>query len=407
MRNKKFISGLCIFLAVLLIMSVVMSVFGSIGALGVSQSEIDALERQKETISEKKNELKGQLTDLQTQQASALEQKAALDEQNELARQEIELINEQIEIYDKLITEKEEELVKAKAQEQYQKERFRTRMRAMEENGTMDYVAFVFKATSFSDLITRMDNISEVMESDKSLEAQYIAARENVETVKAEYEQIQEEQIAKKAELEQRKEELEKQIADAEEIIKALEDDINAYKAEYLNNEKAEQDLQAEIKEKTEQFNKQQELLQNQGQTVVSGSGSFMAPLSGTRYVTSGFGWRVHPIFGDNRFHAGVDISASAGEPIYAADSGTVQTAVYSASYGNYVVVNHGNGYTTLCAHMSSMAVSSGQTVSKGQVIGYVGSTGWSTGPHLHYEVAYNGTRVDPMAYLPGYIKSY
>ncbi|MGE4354382.1 MAG: murein hydrolase activator EnvC [Oscillospiraceae bacterium] len=407
MRNKKFISGVCIFLAILMAMSLLISFFGSIGALGVSQSEIDALEKQKDAISEKKNEVSGQIADLQAQQASVLDQKAALDEKNELARQEIELINEQIEIYDKLIQEKSDELVEAKAQEQYQQERFRTRMRAMEENGTMGYIAFVFQATSFSDLITRIDNISEVMESDKSLEDQYIAARENVETVKAEYEEVQEGQLQKKDELQQRKEELEQQIADAEAVIESLSDDIDTYKAQYSENEKAEQELEAEIQEKTEQFNKEQEQLKNQGQTVVSGTGNFMNPLSGTRYVTSGFGWRIHPIFGDERFHSGVDITANSGEPIYAADDGTVQTAVYSASYGNYVVINHGNGYTTLYAHMSSMAVSAGQSVSKGQVIGYVGSTGWATGPHLHYEVAYNGSRVDPMPYLAGYIKSY
>lgn len=132
-----------------------------------------------------------------------------------MAIQEIELINEQIEIYDELIDEKEEELDEAIEREEYQKERFRARMRAMEENGDMGYIAFVFQASSFGDLLTRMDNISKIMDSDKALEEKYIAARENVEVVKAEYEAVQAEQLQTRDELEERKAELEEKIAEA------------------------------------------------------------------------------------------------------------------------------------------------------------------------------------------------
>ena len=407
MRNKKLRAGICVFLAFLMLLTVFMSAIASIGAAAVSQSDIDALERQKEELTTKKNSVSVQIAELQQQQATVLEQKAALDEQNELARQEIEVINEQIELYDDLIEQKEKELDEAIELEEYQKERFQTRVRAMEEQGDMGYVAFVLQAESFSDLLTRIDNISDITQSDKALEEKYIASRENVEKVKAEYEDYQAEQIEKRTELEEDKAELEKQIAEAEALVAELEEDIEAYTAEYAANEAAEQAIQAEIDEMTEQFNKQQQLLQQQGQTVTTGSGSFMNPLSGSHYITSAFGWRIHPIFQTNKYHAGIDIAANSGEPIYATDSGTVQSALYSSSYGNYVVINHGNGYTTLYAHMSSMAVSSGQTVSKGQVIGYVGSTGWSTVPHLHYEISYNGTRVDPESYVSGYIPYY
>ena len=149
MRNRKLVSGMCIFLAALMCLSVVMSAVAGTGALGVSQSEIDALERQKEQIAAEKEEMSSAMEELEQQQATALERKAVLDGQNTLTIEEIELINEQIEIYDGLIAEKEVELEEAIEQEEYQKERFRMRMRAMEENSTLGYIEFIFQASSF------------------------------------------------------------------------------------------------------------------------------------------------------------------------------------------------------------------------------------------------------------------
>ena len=129
-------------------------------------------------------------------------------------------------------------------------------------------------------------------------------------------------------------------------------------------------------------------------------AGSYSWPCASSTYITSKFGYRIHPIFQTQKYHSGVDIAANSGEPITAAAGGTITIAEYSSSYGNYVVIYHSDGTTTLYAHMSSMAVSAGQTVSKGDVIGYVGSTGNSTGPHLHFEVRVNGSCVDPLQYF-------
>ncbi len=399
MRNKKFVQRVCLFLAILMVLSVLISVLASVGALGVSQSEIDSLEEEKAAIAELKEGVSSTIANLEAQQATVLETKAALDEKNELARQEIELINEQIALYDDMIAEKEIELEEAIALEEYQKERFRSRLREMEENSEMSYVVFAMQADGFSDLLTRVDNVTEIIESDAALEAKYIAAREEVQTVKAEYEIIQADQLLKREELEARKAQLEIEIAEAAETIAQLQEDIDKFKAEYEANEAAIWALQSQINEMTEEFNRQQEEAKQQGQTVVVGTGSLGWPTPGSTLVTSPFGWRIHPIFQTEKYHSGIDVAANEGTPIYAADSGTVQTAVYSSSYGNYVVINHGNTYTTLYAHMSSMAVSQGQTVNKGDVIGYVGSTGWSTGPHLHYEISYGGANIDPEAY--------
>ncbi|MFR8333183.1 MAG: M23 family metallopeptidase [Oscillospiraceae bacterium] len=116
--------------------------------------------------------------------------------------------------------------------------------------------------------------------------------------------------------------------------------------------------------------------------------------------VTSAYGYRVHPVTGAWSFHTGVDLGAAEGTPIYATRSGTVTTATYSDVYGNYVTINHGDGYSSLYGHMTHYVVSAGEYVSQGEVIGYVGSTGWSTGPHLHFTIYYNGSTVNPMDYI-------
>ena len=117
--------------------------------------------------------------------------------------------------------------------------------------------------------------------------------------------------------------------------------------------------------------------------------------------LSSGFGFRVHPIFGTRRMHTGLDIGGTAGEPIYAAKAGTVIFAGWRGGYGNAVVIDHGGGFSTLYAHQSQTGVPVGQEVALGDVVGYVGSTGWSTGPHLHYELRLNGSPIDPLPYLP------
>lgn len=418
-KRKRFVSAVAIFMAFLIVLGLFASVIGTISAGAVSQAEIDKLEEQKKEIQEEKDKLKEELEALETEQTSYLEQKAALDMQNELARQEIELIDEQIDIYDRLIESKAEEVENAIDAEEKQMSAYRTRVRAMEENGSVGYLAILFRATSFSDLLFRIDSIAEIMAYDKQLEEKYIEARENTQDAKAAYEKTQEEQKEVREELEEKKLQLEAEIEAACKIIAELENDIEEYTKAYEENAAAEAEVQAEIdemiaelqrreeeerKRKEEEERKQQ---QQQNQSPNSGTtskpvvstGSYIWPYPQNNYVHSPFGWRIHPIFGDNRFHSGIDIGGAMGQPIVAIASGTVVTAVYSSSYGNYVVINHGNGNTSLYAHLNSMAVSVGAKVSQGQTIGYCGTTGWSTGPHLHFEITAGGTRVDPLSY--------
>lgn len=410
--KKKAISIVCIILAFLMMVTLVVSVIGSLGALAAGgQDQIDALEQQKSELQSQQASIQTNIDDLIAQQADVIDQKAAMDEKNELARQEIELINEQIDVYTGLIEDKAEELEKAEAAEQAQYELYRKRVRAMEEEGSYTYLDILFQCRSLSDVLSAIDMIGEIMDSDKRLFEEYKTARENTEQVKAEYEATLEQLSEKQETLEAEKAELEEQIAAAVEVINQLQDDIDAAKAEYAKAAAAEAAAQASINAiiaqmQAEEEAARQEAAQNNQQYTGTGStatGTYIWPCPSSTYVTSAFGMRDHPLFGDERPHSGIDIAGSAGSEVLAADSGTVAVATYSSSYGNYVTIYHSSGDYTLYAHMSSLAVSAGQSVTQGDVIGYVGSTGWATGPHLHFEIRVNGSTVDPLSYFSNY----
>ena len=410
--KKKAISIVCIILAFLMMVTLVVSVIGSLGALAEGgQDQIDALEQQKSELQSQQASIQTNIDDLIAQQADVIDQKAAMDEKNELARQEIELINEQIDVYTGLIEDKAEELEKAEAAEQAQYELYRKRVRAMEEEGSYTYLDILFQCRSLSDVLSAIDMIGEIMDSDKRLFEEYKVARENTEQVKAEYEATLAQLGEKQETLEAEKAELEEQIAAAVEVINQLQDDIDAAKAEYAKAAAAEAAAQASINAiiaqmQAEEEAARQEAAQNNQQYTGTGStatGTYIWPCPSSTYVTSAFGMRDHPLFGDERPHSGIDIAGSAGSEVLAADSGTVAVATYSSSYGNYVTIYHSNGDYTLYAHMSSLAVSAGQSVTQGDVIGYVGSTGWATGPHLHFEIRVNGSTVDPLSYFSNY----
>jgi len=404
-NRRRFISGVAMFLAMLMILTVM---FSALTARAVSQAQIDALQESKSQLESKAKDIQAKINALEEEQGRYIDRKAALDEQCELTRQEIELINQQIELYDRLIEEKAAELEEALKKEREQYELFRTRIRAMEENGSMSYLAVIFRASSFSELLSRIADVSDIMEYDKRLEDDYIAAREHVQKVKAEYEETQRQQEQYRSELLEKEAQLEEQVQAAAAMIAALEDNIDEFTKAYEENAAAEREVQSQIdalirqKQAEEAAAKAAAAAQkgSSGGSAKVGKGTFIWPTPSCYTVSSPYGYRIHPIFGTERFHAGIDIGASAGDQILASAGGTVSIATYSSSYGNYVMISHGGGNATLYAHMSSMVVSAGDTVKQGDVIGYVGSTGWSTGPHCHFEIRINNALVNPMDYF-------
>lgn len=363
-------------------------------ALAVSQSEIDALEEQRDELKAEREDMQAEIDALKDEQAGVLEQKRALDEQNEVYRQELELIEEQVELYTRLVDEKAAELEKAMAAEEEQLATYRQHVRAMEENGKYTYLSIIFGSKSLSELMSNLDMIGEIMEADKRIYDQYTEARERAEEIKAEYEATLEQLGEKQEEYEAEKAELEAKIAEASDMIAQLEEEINSNYELYLEVLAQEEALESDIQ------NKIAELERQEAANSITSTGTYIWPLPGYS-PGSAYGWRMHPIYHEMRFHAGEDIGAPTGTPILAADSGVA--AVYPDNgngYGNYIMINHGGGRVTLYAHMSAFAISGGATVTQGQVIGYVGSTGNSTGPHLHFEVRVNGATTDPKQYF-------
>ena len=394
-----------------LMMGTVVSEAIPVPAYAVTQSQIDELKEQRNVIRAQRQEKQAIVEALEAEKADVVAQKQAMDERNMYTLQQIQLNNQEIELYDEMIAEKAAELEEAQRLENEQLERYRARVRAMEENGGYNILAIISKSDSFSDMLTAMDDVGEIMESDRQLEDAYIAARENTESVKADYEDTRAELEELKAQLKAEQEELEKDIEEAIQIILDLENDLENRQAEYDAIMAAEDAANATLDKLVAELEAQRAAEAAAAAAAAGGSsgggsanasGSFLWPVASYVYVSSRFGLRVHPITGKTKSHTGIDIASNQGTAVYASDGGSVTLAGWNGGYGNCIMIDHGNGYVTLYGHLSSISVSVGQTVSQGATIGAVGSTGNSTGPHLHFEVLKNGTRIDPEQFFSG-----
>mgnify|MGYP001777908621 FL=1 len=393
--RRVLFGGLAAVLALLLLLPMVTMILGGAGA--VTQSEIDALKAEQAASQARQDELEEQLADVEADQAEAQQRRQLLQAQLDAINNEIENIDKQIAYYDQEIAQKEEEQAEAEANEEAQYELFCQRVRAMEEEGTVSYWSILFNSESFSEMLDRLADIDAVMAYDNQVMDELIAIREEIialrtqlETSRAEEQAARDQQAAKQAEQQAK-------VAEAQELL----DQINADVAEVNRQLDAESEAAAEIQAEIAQKQKQLEEQRRQNNITIDSETSYLWPLPGYYRLSSLFGYRIHPITGEAHSHTGIDIPAPGNTPILACKSGQVVTSAYHYSYGNYVVIDHGNGNSTLYAHMSSRAVSEGDMVTQGQTIGYVGTTGSSTGNHLHLEVRDNYTRVDPESKFP------
>ena len=361
-------------------------------ASAVTQAEIDAMREEADDLKSQQKEIQAKLDALEADQANAMERKTLLEQQINATQAEINTIAAQIAKYDELIAQKQEELSQAEAEEQAQYELFCERVRYMEEQGEVSYWSILFSSKDFADLLDNAMMVEEIMDYDNQVMDQLIALREQIEEDKAELESARQAQQAAKEEQEAAQANLKSQEAEVSALIDQLAAQEDQLEAEEAKLQAAANAADAEIAAAERE-------LAAQINNVVSESG-FMWPLPGYYNLSSLFAGRIHPITGKPQHHTGIDIPASSGTSILAAKSGVVTTSTYNNSYGNYVVVSHSDGTSTLYAHMVRRNCSKGDTVSQGQVIGYVGTTGSSTGNHLHFEVRVNGSRVDPINYF-------
>ncbi len=366
-------------------------------ASAVTKAEIDALKGDANDLASQRKDIQNQLKAIQADKNAAINKKELIERQIQVIRQEINNINQQIAMYDQLIAEKTEELRQAEADEAAQFDLFCRRMRQMEEQGEVSYWAILFSSSSFSELLDNYMMIEEIIQYDnkvmedlEALQAQVTADRAALEEAQGEQEEAKQKQVAIQQELKEQENEVDKLIGE----ISAREDQLEEMEAEL---KKAANDLDAEIKRKEKEY-------ADQIKNVVSESG-FLWPLpAGQNTLTSFYGNREDPFTHKSKNHTGIDVSAPKGTPIYAAKSGVVTTSKLGSgsswAYGEHVVISHSDGTSTLYAHMSARNVTQGQTVKQGAVIGYVGTTGRSTGNHLHFEVRVHGDRRDPLSYF-------
>ena len=374
----------------------------------VTQEDINALKSDATALNNRKKELEKELSALAADKSKALERKNLLDQRVDNTAAQIRNVEAQIEDYAALIDQAEADLADAQQREAEKYELFCKRVREMEEQGNVTYWSVLFKAESFSDLLGRLDIINEIMDADQRVIDSLKALQEEIEVKKADLESAKADSEAAKAELLVKKSELDKQRQEAIDLVNEIRSNESKYKSTLNALDAEEERIQAEIVKKSKELAAQQAA---QGQSSKSNPGGYIWPVD-SRYITSTVGGRTSPGGVGSTNHKGTDIGrVGYTSPIYAAKAGTVIVSEYSSSYGHYVVISHGSGNTTLYGHMSSRKVSVGKYVNQGDVIGITGSTGNSTGPHLHFEITENGVRINPLSHgaepKKGYLSGY
>lgn len=401
MKSTKRI--LCAFLAVLTLLT--LAAAGSVRPAYAAKTAAELEEEQRKAaqiaaLEQKKKEQQEKLKDLEKQIAEAKAKKEDVMVTKKLLDQRNQLLLEQIDDTQNQIDDAAAQIARYELLEQEQYELFCQQVRSEEERGSLSYLSVLFKATSMVDLLNRMEFVNEVAEYNKTLIAAMKETRENIKAEKTEME-------AKEAKLGEQQDELQGKLDETTKLMNEYAADQKALEKMHAAEEKAADEIDAQIAR----------LIADSD--VVPGSEGFIWPVSTSKMISSPIGSRVAPGGFGSTNHKGVDIcNVGYTSSVYATKSGRVlltNSSGWGGGYGNYVVIDHGGGLTTLYAHMSVVKVSPGDTVSQGTVIGVTGNTGASTGPHLHYEVRtttiVNGKSVtvyqNPLNYLPGYIAAW
>jgi len=377
-KIKRIVAMVCAaFIALALIASFIVPV------LAVTDAEIEEAKKKAE-------EAKNELTNAEKEYDNILDDFNRIDAEISSTETEIEGIESQIEETVKEIDIKNAELKAAEEEYELYKNLFLTRARVLYENSDLKYLEILFGAKSFSDFLEKLEMISQLMEYDRKILTNLHEARIAIENAKRELEGVKAIQEENLRNIEFKKIGLDIALAEKQALLDAAMNDIEKYK---LIHEQAEKEEQRLIEEQKAAF-------EEKANPVNYDGGEFAWPVPDSRRITSPYGMRIHPVYKTQKFHSGIDIGAGYGLNIVAAAGGTVTLATTNGGYGKCIVINHGSGLTTLYGHCSSLEVSVGDKVEKGEVIGKVGSTGVSTGPHLHFETRINGATTDPMNYL-------
>ena len=368
------------------------------------EDELGSLKSENADIQAEIDAVRQQYTAASNQIQDLVNRKNAVDQEIALLHSQILNINQQVIAYGQLIADAQDDMDEESQRLDELNEKHKARIRAMEEGGTVSYWEVLFQASSFTDFLDRMAMIEEIAQSDQRRLEEIQQAADDLSSTQAKMQQ----ELRSLAEAQQTLADSESLLAEKRTESDGLLRSLAAQKEEFellLDDSEAKQDaLMKEIAQKEKElanalYEEKLAKLALQGQNPPSNA-TWITPVSGYT-ITSAFGMRIHPVYKYALMHNGIDMACPQGTPIYATRAGTVTTASYQAGgAGYYVSINHGDGFSSIYMHMTNYVVSSGQSVAAGQLIGYVGSTGVSTGPHLLFGVSFAGTYVNPMAYI-------
>lgn len=414
--KKRYISLLACFLAVVMVLGMANGFAPNKAEAAQSSSaikqQLDELKAQKEKIDDKIDELESQVSANASEMEQIVAQKNLIDQEIFALYQQEANINEQITTYGLLIADMQRELDDAEIKLEELNKKNKERIRAMEEGGQLSYWSVLFNANDFSDFLDRLNMVNEIAASDRRRLGEMSALAEEIATSKAQMEMELVGLEESKQELVETQKNLEEKRAEADKLLSDLIATGAEYQALLDEQEKIANDLNKDITAKEEAYDeaKKQEWLSTQVPvyTPDGGNGGTGNEVDGLTWLvpcnyvlfTSPFGWRIHPIHGDRRFHNGVDLAGPQGTPIIATRAGVVTVTSYDDISGYYVTIDHQDGFESKYLHMTHYVVQPGQTVAAGQIVGYMGSTGSSTGSHLHFSIKYNGSHVNPALYI-------
>lgn len=353
------------------------------------------LQDKRDLLAKETEEAKAKIKELEGKQATVLQEIEAMDQlmnalQKELAAAETEMYN--IENY---LANTEAELAQAIIDKEDQTTLLGTRLRFVQQKGTIGYLEILLDSKSFSDLFLRVQYINDIMKFDREILTKLEEIEENIEIKKQQIEESLELQVEVVAYEAEKVKEMNAMLSEKNALMRAYEADEAKYDEIVRVNEEADKEVQALIAKETAGVG---------GTVYYTGSGNLGWPVpskaASSSSLSSGYVNRTNPITGKYESHSGYDIPASYGAAIVAAETGKIIYSGWMNGYGNTIVIDHGGGLSTLYAHNSSLTVSKGETVNRGQTVALCGSTGMSTGNHVHFSVLVNGSYVNPESYL-------
>ncbi len=355
----------------------------------VYADELEEHQRQLQDVSRQINQNKKVVDQKKQEERSIMGQIKAIEEDISSTEKEINSLSERIAFLTDSIARTEEDIKRSEEELAEKDALLSERLEYIYKQGNVSYMEVLFSATDIKDFLTRYDMLNLIVEQDIELIEEVNKERNELEMKKSDLEVKEKELKAIQAEQRLAKEQLDSQKEDKQSVLSTVASERKAYEQALAELERTSAQIETMIRQ----------IQAASGETVL-GTGVFTWPTPGHTSITSPYGMRHHPILQQWRIHTGTDIGAPMSASIVAADSGTVIFVGWMNANGNTTIIDHGGGISTVYAHQSQFLVQKGDAVIKGQEIGKVGSTGWSTGPHLHFEVRVNGVHTDPMAYI-------